>query len=119
MVASGGASDDQRGVSFGSSVSINGTAAGTTISIEGVLDAVTVPEVRKSLDALVAQHPHKVVVDLSHLRIIDSCGVGAIVSLYKRVRANSAELTVAGASQQPLAVLKLLNLDRMLEPTKV
>jgi hypothetical protein len=34
------------------------------------------------------------------------------------VRANSAELTVSGASQQPLAVLKLLNLDRMLGPTK-
>ena len=117
MVVSGRL-DDQRGVPFGTSVSINGDAAGTTVSIEGVLDALTVPEVRKSLDAVVAQNPHRVVVDLSHLRIIDSCGVGAIVSLYKRVRANSAELTVSGASQQPLAVLKLLNLDRMLGPTK-
>jgi anti-sigma B factor antagonist len=117
MVVSGRL-DDQRDVPFGTSVSINGDAAGTTVSIEGVLDAVTVPEVRKSLDALMAQNPHRVVVDLSHLRIIDSCGVGAIVSLYKRVRANSAELTVSGASQQPLAVLKLLNLDRMFDPTK-
>lgn len=117
MVASSRTIDDAQGIPFGSQVSINGDpTATTTVSIEGVLDAVTVPEVRKSLDALVARLPNRVVLDLSHLRIIDSCGVGAIVSMYKQVRANSAQLTVAGASSQPLAVLKLLHLDRMLEP---
>ena len=86
----------------------------TRVFIEGVLDAVTVSEVRPSLEAVVAEQPRRVVVDLSRLRLIDSCGVGALVAIYKKARANDCSLSVAGANQQPLAILKLLNLDRVL-----
>jgi anti-sigma B factor antagonist len=86
----------------------------TRVYIEGVLDAVTVTEVRPSLEAAVARQPRRVVVDLSRLRLIDSCGVGALVAIYKKARANDTSFAVAGANQQPLAILKLLNLDRVL-----
>ncbi|HXI55705.1 MAG TPA: STAS domain-containing protein [Polyangia bacterium] len=80
--------------------------------IEGVLDAVTVTEVRASLEAVVTDQT-RIVVDLSRLRLIDSCGVGVLVALYKRARANNCSFLVTGATQQPLAILKLLNLDRV------
>ena len=86
----------------------------TRVFIEGVLDAVTVSEVRPSLEAVVAEQPRRVVVDLSRLRLIDSCGVGALVAIYKKARANDTSFAVSGATQQPLAILKLLNLDRVL-----
>ena len=86
----------------------------TRVFIEGVLDAVTVTEVRPSLEAVVAKQPRRVVVDLSRLRLIDSCGVGALVAIYKKARANDTSFAVSGANQQPLAILKLLNLDRVL-----
>ncbi|HVR61392.1 MAG TPA: STAS domain-containing protein [Polyangia bacterium] len=86
----------------------------TRVFIEGVLDAVTVSEVRPSLEAVVAERSKRVVVDLSRLRLIDSCGVGALVAIYKKARANDTSFAVSGANQQPLAVLKLLNLDRVL-----
>ncbi len=45
--------------------------------------------------------------------MIDSSGVGAIVSLFKRVKADGGQVLVAGAKDQPLAVLKLLKLDKV------
>ncbi len=84
------------------------------LRIEGALDALTVRDLRPVLDAIVADQPKRVVVDLAELTLIDSSGVGAIVSLFKRVKANGGEVVVVRAQEQPLAVLKLLKLDRVL-----
>lgn len=81
------------------------------LAIDGALDALTVREIRPVIDAVVADNPRRVVVDIAHLNLIDSSGVGAIVSLFKRVKANGGEVVVVGAREQPLAVLKLLKLD--------
>jgi len=85
----------------------------TVLRIEGALDAVTAPEIRPTLEALIAERRPRVVVDLSSLRLIDSSGVGAIVSLYKRMRQNGGAVSVVGLRDQPLAIFKLLRLDRV------
>jgi anti-sigma B factor antagonist len=83
----------------------------TTIRIEGELDANSAPELKDPIDALVSEGPRRVTIDLSGLRLIDSSGVGAIVSLYKRVRGTGGECRVVGVSDQPAAIFKLLRLD--------
>jgi anti-sigma B factor antagonist len=40
--------------------------------------------------------------------------VGAIVGLFKRVRAYEGYMAVVGVHDQPLAILRLLRLDRVL-----
>ena len=89
------------------------------LSIEGQLDAVSVADLRIELDRLVATRPKAVEVDLSRLRMIDSSGVGALVSLYKRVRSQGGSVLIKGIRDQPLAIFQLLKLDRfMLRPEK-
>jgi len=83
------------------------------LRIEGTLDAVTAPEVRPALDALVAENRKKITIDLSSLRLIDSSGVGVLVSLFKRVRANGGDVRVVGVKDQPRAIFRLLRLDRV------
>ncbi|HJZ86457.1 MAG TPA: STAS domain-containing protein [Polyangia bacterium] len=85
----------------------------TVLAIEGALDAVTAPDLRPTLDALVAEKRRKIVVDLSALRLIDSSGVGAIVALFKRIKAQGGLVQVAGLRDQPLAIFRLLRLDRV------
>lgn len=85
----------------------------TTLRIEGALDAVTAPDLRPILDALVSEKRPKVIVELSALRLIDSSGVGALVALYKRLRAQGGIVSVIGLKDQPLAIFKLLRLDRV------
>jgi anti-sigma B factor antagonist len=81
------------------------------LQIDGELDAVTVGELRPLLDALVAERPPRVRFDLSGLRLIDSSGVGALVSAYKRLRAQGSKMVVIGVSEQPRAIFRLLRLD--------
>jgi anti-sigma B factor antagonist len=83
----------------------------STLQIDGALDALTVREFRPVIDAVVADRPRRVTVDIDRLDLIDSSGVGAIVSLFKRVKANGGTVVVVGAREQPLAVLKLLKLE--------
>jgi anti-sigma B factor antagonist len=85
----------------------------TLLKIEGSLDAVSTPELRPTIDALVAEKRTRVTVNLAALRLIDSSGVGAIVSLYKRLRAQGGDVTVVGLKDQPLAIFRLLRLDRV------
>ena len=86
------------------------------LSVRGELDAVSVEEIRESLDRLAGAGHRTIIVDLSGLRVIDSSGVGSIVSLYKRVRAYGGSVIVRGAKDQPLAIFRLLKLDRVLAP---
>jgi anti-sigma B factor antagonist len=87
---------------------------GTVLRIEGALDAMSTPELRPVIDAIVADNRPRVDVELSGLRLIDSSGVGAIVSLYKRMRAQGGVVMVKGLRDQPLAIFRLLRLDRVL-----
>ena len=86
----------------------------TTLEIKGVLDALSTVDLRAVIDALVAEQRRPVTIDLSALRLVDSSGVGAVVSLYKRARADGGEVWVVGLQGQPLAIFRLLRLDRLL-----
>jgi anti-sigma B factor antagonist len=88
-----------------------------TLRLSGELDAMSCPELRPVIDSLVSDGPDSVTVDLSQLELIDSSGVGAMVSLYKRVRANGGSVKFVGVSNQPLVIFKLLRLDRAFELT--
>jgi anti-sigma B factor antagonist len=85
----------------------------TVLRISGSLDALSTPELRPMIETLVAEKRGAITVDLSELRIIDSSGVGAIVSLYKRMRAVGSKVEVTGLKDQPLAIFRLLRLDRI------
>lgn len=84
------------------------------LHIGGNLDAVTAPDLRPVIGEL-ADKAERVVVDLSELELIDSSGVAALVSLFKKLRARGGEMSLRGARDQPLAILKLLRLDRVLD----
>jgi anti-sigma B factor antagonist len=83
------------------------------LAIEGELDSTSSRELRDELEALVTRGPSRVVVDLARLHTIDSAGVGTLVSLFKRVRAQGGSLTITGLQDQPLAIFRLLKLHQM------
>jgi anti-sigma B factor antagonist len=83
----------------------------TNLRIRGELDALSATELRPLFDQLVQDQRKKVLVDLSELRMVDSSGVGALVSLYKRVRAYGGDVSFTGVTAQPLVIFKLLRLD--------
>lgn len=88
----------------------------SVLSIAGELDALSVQDLRPVIERIADGRPSRVRVDLSRLRLIDSSGVGAIVALFKKVKAYEGSVAVVGVHDQPLAILRLLRLDRVLGP---
>ena len=84
-----------------------------TLKISGELDAVTVDEIRGALDEIVAERSDKVVVDLSALRLVDSLGVRALLSVFRRVTAVGREFEVTGVQGQPSSIFEVLRLQEL------
>jgi anti-sigma B factor antagonist len=89
------------------------TATETKLMIRGSLDINTAPPLAEEIDKIVAAKPKQVAVDLSALDLIDSSGVAALVKLYKGVRSANGSITITGARDQPLAIFKLLRMDKV------
>ncbi|MDQ3364721.1 MAG: STAS domain-containing protein [Myxococcota bacterium] len=85
----------------------------TTLTIRGSLDINTAPALAEEIDRIVAAKPGKVLVDLGSLDLIDSSGVAALVKLYKGVRGAGGAVNISGARDQPLAIFKLLRMDKV------
>ena len=82
------------------------------LSLKGSLNALTAPEIRPDIDALVAEKRLKVAVDLGELELIDSSGVGAIVSLFKRIRMIGGDVKIAALRGQPKEIFRILRLEK-------
>ena len=82
------------------------------LAVKGRLDAVSAPELRPTIDKLVKEKRKLVVFDLHELQMIDSSGVGAIVSLFKRLRMQGGDVKIAHLTGQPKEIFRLLRLDR-------
>ena len=83
------------------------------IVIRRTLDINTAPALSESVDQLVAKKPARVVVDISALDIIDSSGVAVLVKMYKGIRGVGGKMNIIGARDQPLAIFKLLRMDKV------
>lgn len=84
----------------------------TVLSVTGNLDSLTVPEIRPEIEKIVASGVRKVALEMSALEVIDSSGIGAIVSLFKRVRGLGGDVKIVGVRGQPREILRLLGLER-------
>jgi anti-anti-sigma factor len=89
------------------------TGPAVTLKISGELDAVTVDDLRGEFDQIVATSGERVVVDLSGLRLLDSMGVRALISIFRRLTAEGRRCEVVGVQGQPSSLFELLRLERL------
>src|SRR3954471_19904650 len=92
---------------------IQRTSQETKLTVRGSLDINSAPQLGEEIDKLLANKPAHVAVDLSGLDLIDSSGVAALVKLYKGVRSAGGTVVMTGARDQPLAIFKLLRMDKV------
>ncbi len=85
----------------------------TRLTVRGSLDINTAPALAEEIDKIIESKPAKVDVDLAPLDLIDSSGVAALVKLYKGIRSAGSAIKISGARDQPLAIFKLLRMDKV------
>lgn len=85
------------------------------LSLHGGLDAMTAPAFKAEVVAVSELKTARIVVDLADLTLIDSTGVGVLISLFKRTRSQGGQVMFAGLNAQPREVFRLLRLEKSLD----
>ncbi|MBN2372951.1 STAS domain-containing protein [bacterium] len=85
------------------------------IQIDGVLNAQSVGELKKELDRIFESEISQVLLNLENLDEIDSSGIGAIVSLLKRMRLRKGDVKIIRLRGSVKKLFELLRLDRSME----
>ena len=77
------------------------------------LDAAVISDFKESIQAAPAAQGRKFFVDLSKVEFIDSSGVGALLSLFKKSQAGESEFIFLNPHPTTQSVLELLKLHRV------
>lgn len=87
------------------------------VTPQGRLDLAVAAGLRTQLLDLVNSGHTRLVIDLSAVDLIDSSGLGALISGFEAARDSGGDLKIMSPREQPLLVLELTNLDRVLRAT--
>lgn len=80
--------------------------------LQGEMDALGCTKIRSELEQIAeTKNSNNVALDLSDVSFLDSSGVGLIVFLFKRLKAQSRTLKIIGVQGQPQELIKLLRID--------
>jgi anti-sigma B factor antagonist len=86
----------------------------TTLTIRGKLVIENSASLKSEVAGLEAAGVTKVLIDLRELIYLDSSGVGALMSLFKRLGVGRNRIYFAGARDQPAYLLKVVRFDKTL-----
>jgi anti-anti-sigma factor len=86
----------------------------TILTIRGKLVIENSASLKSEVTDLEAAGVTKVLVDLRGLIYLDSSGVGALMSLFKRLAVGRNRIYFAGAKDQPAYLLKVVRFDKTL-----
>jgi len=81
---------------------------------QGRVDLAAAAHLDAQLSDLVNAGHTRLVVDLSDVELIDSSGLGALVSGFEAARASGGDLKIMSPREQATLVLELTNVDRLL-----
>lgn len=84
------------------------------ITPAGELDIASAPYLGAEVLQLLEQGERNLVLDFAQVQLVDSAGIGILLSAQRRVRAVGGELTVANASEHVLRVFELTGVGRTL-----
>jgi anti-sigma B factor antagonist len=78
------------------------------------LDAATAPTLKSKVGQKLEQGVRKVVMDLSEVELLDSTGLGSLLSLLKRIPPGGG-FVLSGCAPSVMELMKLTRLDRVLQ----
>lgn len=81
----------------------------------GSLDADTVAAFKKVAYDLVSGGSTRFVIDCTNLTFIDSMGLGAMISLLRRVRTQNGDVKVASLSDDVKTIFEITRLHRLFD----
>lgn len=91
----------------------NTISGDTIIKVNGDMDADGCQELRPQIETILENMKgDNLVLDLMNVSFLDSSGIGAIVFMFKRLKANNKSFEIIGVNGQPKEILHLLRVDK-------
>lgn len=84
------------------------------VSLRGSAGMLEAPRISETLEALLAEKPLLIVLDLGDLDFIGSCGLAAVLQAFHRSRLYGGQIRLASVRPQVLGVLEKMALTRLL-----
>lgn len=78
------------------------------------LDANTTRSLEADFTLLSEMEQPELTLDMSDVAFIDSCGIGAIVFLYKRLKSRDRNLRLLNVNGQPKQLIQMLRIDKVI-----
>jgi anti-sigma B factor antagonist len=97
---------------------IKGRGGVTVVEVDGQLIVGNRHELKDMIQAALDRGERKLLVDFSRTGYIDSSGLGALVSVSKRIREASGELRLAGLNDDLRSLFELTKLDTLFTITE-
>ena len=91
----------------------------TVVIPEGDIVASTVEGLRTALKETLGQGVSEVTLDLSHVSVIDSIGLGLVISVHNSLAKKGGKLSVTHVAKEVLELFKSMRLDRHFSVTGV
>jgi anti-anti-sigma factor len=74
--------------------------------------AATIPELRSKMREIVEQGVHELVVDLTDVQMVDSSGIGLLISAYNSLRKVGGSLAVIHASAELMELFQTMRMHQ-------
>lgn len=90
----------------------------TTVQVlapSGILDGTQAEEVRTQVDSALDTGAKTLLMDLKDTTFVDSSGLGTLVSVLKKVRAQECEMVVCSINPQVKMLFELTSMDRVFQ----
>ena len=85
----------------------------TIVALTGDIDVNTSQRLRETLLRLVDGGSRHLVVDMTGVEFLDSTGLGVLVGIFHRLRAENGTLVIAGGSERVRSVFHVTQLTRI------
>jgi anti-sigma B factor antagonist len=90
----------------------------TTVQVlapSGILDSTQAEKIRTQVDSALSLGAKTLLMDLKDTTFVDSSGLGTLVSVLKKVRAQNCEMVVCSINPQVKMLFELTSMDRVFE----
>jgi anti-sigma B factor antagonist len=87
----------------------------TVVTVEGQLIVGNRQELKDLVGAALEKGERRILIDFSQTGYIDSSGLGALVSISKRVREAGGELRLSGLNEDLRSLFELTKLDTLFQ----
>jgi anti-sigma B factor antagonist len=84
------------------------------VALSGELDIFNSAELKTELTALLDERPGDLFINCEGLGFIDSTALGALVSVFKRVKSGEKELHLTALKPNVLKLFRITNLDKIM-----